>query len=96
MPKSDSSMKVITVNLPEPFLVAMRKLIEEYGLYPSRSELVRVAVREFVLHELQVLDRFEAYREGNSTPNPSPALSPAQNSDMRTIRNFHNFRGAKH
>ena len=58
-----SMMKIVTCNLPEPFIAAMEKIISEYGLYPSRSELIRVAVREFLIKELSVLDKFNEYSE---------------------------------
>ena len=47
-------MKVVTVNVPETYVEAIEKLIGENGLYPSRSELIRCAVREFLLKELKV------------------------------------------
>ena len=86
-------MKIVTCNLPEPFISAMEKLISEYGLYPSRSELIRVAVREFLIKELKVLDKFSEYSE----PNPEIDQVPKrmQNIDMRTIRNFHNLNTVK-
>lgn len=45
-------MKIVTVNVPNSFLDAIEKLIGDNGLYPSRSELIRCAVREFLLKEL--------------------------------------------
>ncbi|TXT60299.1 MAG: Ribbon-helix-helix protein, copG family [Promethearchaeota archaeon] len=47
-------MKIVTVNVPESYIDAIEKLIGENGLYPSRSELIRCAVREFLLRELRV------------------------------------------
>jgi Arc/MetJ-type ribon-helix-helix transcriptional regulator len=47
-------LKVITINVPESYLGAINKLIGENGLYPSRSELVRVATRDFLLRELKM------------------------------------------
>lgn len=47
-------MKIVTVNVPESYIDAIEKLIGENGLYPSRSELIRCAVREFLLKELRV------------------------------------------
>ena len=84
-------MKILTCNLPEPFISAMAKLIDEYKLYPSRSELVRVAVREFLIKQLEVLDNFQEY--GETAPKDGEAQVPRrmQNVDMRTIRNFHNL-----
>ncbi len=90
-------MKIVTCNLPEPFISAMEKLISEYGLYPSRSELIRVAVREFLIKELKVLDKFNEYSEANPEIKIPGEQVPkrVQNIDMRTIRNFHNLHSVK-
>jgi len=45
-------MKIVTVNVPESYIDAIKKLVGENGLYPSRSELIRCAVRDFLLKEL--------------------------------------------
>ncbi len=50
-------MKVVTVNVTESYLDAISKLIGENGLYPSRSELIRCAVREFLLRELKMAEK---------------------------------------
>ncbi|MHA1755483.1 MAG: ribbon-helix-helix domain-containing protein [Promethearchaeota archaeon] len=47
-------MKIVTVNVPESYVDAMEKLVGEDGLYPSRSELIRCAVREFLIKELKL------------------------------------------
>jgi len=47
-------MKIVTVNIPEPYINAIDKLTGNEGLYPSRSELIRVAVRDFLLKELKM------------------------------------------
>jgi len=39
-------MKIVTVNVPESYIDAINKLIGRDGLYPSRSELIRCAVRD--------------------------------------------------
>ena len=44
-------MKIVTVNVPETYIDAMEKLIGEDGLYPSRSELIRCATRDFLIKE---------------------------------------------
>lgn len=82
-----SMMKICTVNLPEPFISAMKKLVLEYGLYPSRSELIRVAVREFLIKELTVLERFNEYSDSEIEQAPKRM----QNIDMRTIRQTHHI-----
>ncbi|MFW9971086.1 MAG: ribbon-helix-helix domain-containing protein [Candidatus Odinarchaeota archaeon] len=47
-------MKIVTVNIPESYLDSIEKLVGEEGLYPSRSELIRVAVRDFLIKELEL------------------------------------------
>lgn len=46
-------MKVLTVNIPEKWLETMDALIGSEGAYPSRSEIFRAAIREFLLEELK-------------------------------------------
>ena len=51
-------MKIVTVNIPESYLESINKLLDNKahpngGMYPSRSELIRVAVREFLIKELR-------------------------------------------
>lgn len=45
-------MKIITVNLPENYIKTIDRMIGDDASYPSRSELVRVAVRDFLIREL--------------------------------------------
>jgi len=47
----------VTVNVPEAFIDAINKLIGENGLYPSRSELIRCAVRQFLIKELSAANK---------------------------------------
>ena len=56
-------MKIVTVNVPEVYIEAIKKLIGDGGLYPSRSELIRCAVREFLLRELQLAKNMTKYNE---------------------------------
>ncbi len=56
-------MKIVTVNVPETYIDAINKLIGENGLYPSRSELIRCAVREFLLKELRLAQNIPHYHE---------------------------------
>ena len=39
----------------------MKRLTGENGLFPSRSELVRVATREFLLKELRLIKNMTKY-----------------------------------
>lgn len=45
------AMKLVTVKLPEALLEGMDELIRT-GMYPSRSALVRDAVRDLLKNEL--------------------------------------------
>lgn len=56
-------MKIVTVNIPEAYLDSIEKLVGDEGLYPSRSELIRVAVREFLLRELKMANNMAKYKE---------------------------------
>ena len=56
-------MKIVTVNVPETYLEVAEKLIGNNGLYPSRSELVRCAVREFLIRELNRVKQMEKYKD---------------------------------
>ncbi len=56
-------MKIVTVNIPESYLDSIQKLVGEDGLYPSRSELIRVAVRDFLLRELKMANNLAKYKE---------------------------------
>ncbi|MEM4699727.1 MAG: ribbon-helix-helix domain-containing protein [Candidatus Nezhaarchaeales archaeon] len=48
-PKSE--LKVISVHLPEPYLDGLNELVS-LKLYPSRSEAIRVAIRDLLRKEL--------------------------------------------
>ena len=52
-------MRIITVNVPQSYLKAIDKLTGRSGLYPSRSELIRVAVKEFLVNELDTAKDFK-------------------------------------
>lgn len=53
-------MKIITINLPESYLKAVDSLVGNEYLYPSRSEAIRVAVREFLIKELEAAKAFQS------------------------------------
>lgn len=48
-------MKVITVNIPVAWVQKIKGLIGDSGLYPSRCELIRVALRDFLIKEMRNL-----------------------------------------
>lgn len=55
-------MRIITINVPNSYLNAMDSLTGENGLYPSRSELIRVAVKDFLIKELEAAKAFSQYQ----------------------------------
>ena len=58
-----NDLKIVTVNVPESYIESIKRLIGENGLYPSRSELIRVAVREFLIKELRSANEMIKYKE---------------------------------
>lgn len=52
-------MQIITINLPEKYLAAIQ-ILNDKGLYPSRSEAIRVALREFLDDELTLYQDLDA------------------------------------
>lgn len=56
-------MRIITVNLPESYLKVIDGLTGGKGLYPSRSELIRVAIREFLIRELEASKSFQQFQQ---------------------------------
>jgi len=50
-----STMKIITINLPEKYLAAI-KILNDLGIYPSRSEAIRIALRDFLANELKMYE----------------------------------------
>lgn len=51
---SNKHMRVVTVNLPEQYLKAVDSLLQDPGLFSNRCELIRVAIREFIIREMEV------------------------------------------
>ena len=61
-------IKICTVNVPESYIEAIKKLVGQDGLYPSRSELIRCAVREFLLKELKLANNMAKYNKSDPEP----------------------------
>lgn len=57
-----SVLKIITVNIPVTYLKAIDSLVGDKALYPSRSELIRVAVRDFLIREMEAARSFSDYQ----------------------------------
>jgi Arc/MetJ-type ribon-helix-helix transcriptional regulator len=52
-------MKIITINLPEAYLGAIQ-ILNDLGIYPSRSEAIRIALRGFLENELKFSEDLNA------------------------------------
>ncbi len=59
-------MKIVTVNIPESHLESIKRLVGADGLYPSRSELIRCAVRDFLIKELRRANQMIKYKEAKT------------------------------
>ncbi len=44
-------MKLITLHLPEPYILELDKLVNEEKIYPNRAEAIRIAVRDLLTVE---------------------------------------------
>ena len=51
-------MKIITINLPEKYLEAIQ-ILNDMGIYPSRSEAIRIALGDFLSDELKMFNDLE-------------------------------------
>jgi len=51
-------VKIITINLPGKYLSAIQAL-NDMGVYPSRSEAIRIALRDFLDKELTMFNDLE-------------------------------------
>jgi len=60
-------MRIVTVNVPVSYLKLIDSLTGETGLYPSRSELIRVAVRDFLIRELDAAKSFIKFQQNQNS-----------------------------
>ena len=51
-------MKLITCHLPEAYLSGIEELVN-MNMYPNRSEVIRVAIRDLLKEELSIIARRE-------------------------------------
>jgi len=51
-------MKIITINLSEKYLSAIQ-ILNDLGVYPSRSEAIRTALKQFLQKELNFYHSLE-------------------------------------
>ena len=51
-------MKLITCHIPEAYIDGIERLVNQ-NLYPNRSEVIRIAVRDLLKSELKSIVRTE-------------------------------------
>ena len=68
-------MKLVTVKMPEAYVRGIDELVKA-GRYSSRSEVIRIAVREFLKHELWGLTGSIGYPEPLRAPSLPGAYKP--------------------
>ena len=51
-------MRIITINLPEKYLTAIQ-VLNDLGMYPSRSEAIRIALHDFLAKEFKMYNDLE-------------------------------------
>ena len=52
-------IKIITINLPEKYLRAIQAL-NDSGIYPSRSEAIRLALKDFLENEFRFYENLDS------------------------------------
>lgn len=72
-------MRIVTVNLPQAYIKTIEGLVGENALYPSRSELIRVAIRDFLMKELEVAKNYPKFKAESSN---HIVPEPAKNDDL--------------
>ena len=88
------------MNVPESFIEAIKRLVGEGGLYPSRSELIRVAVREFLIRELKMaknLNKHDEHLEDNDFDEENYVRVPIEreNQNLEPVREFKTYKIVK-
>lgn len=77
-------MQIVTVNLPSIYVDAIGKLVDE-RLFPSRSEAIRAALRDFLKSELGMVESLLDLNDSGPAVIPQP--QPVQKKlDMRSCK----------
>ena len=79
-------MQIVTINIPNMFVDAIARLTEQ-GLYPSRSEAIRSALRDFLKGELEMVEELLSMStKGSSNSKKTTTKDLPKKIDMRSIR----------
>jgi Arc/MetJ-type ribon-helix-helix transcriptional regulator len=78
-------MQIVTVNLPSIYIDAIAKLTDQ-GLYPSRSEAIRVALKDFLSNELKMVESLLEISDKDVKVSQKQDSPGKKKIDMRSIR----------
>ncbi|MHA1749577.1 MAG: ribbon-helix-helix domain-containing protein [Promethearchaeota archaeon] len=78
-------MQIVTVNLPSFYVDAIAKLTKQ-GLYPSRSEAIRVALMDFLKKELKMVEALLSIKQNKDETIETDVKKEKKIIDMRSIR----------
>jgi len=81
-------MQIVTINIPSIYIDAIAKLVDG-KLFPSRSEAIRVALRDFLKSELGLVESLLELNEqpkDRDTIDVDPPGQKTKKIDMRSIR----------
>ena len=64
MPKTKASEKMvlISVHIPKQLLEELDELVKR-GIYPSRSEAIRIAIRDLLLRHYEITRRSQGFED---------------------------------
>lgn len=57
-------LKIITINIPDQYLDCI-KVLTDFGYFPSRSEAIRQAIKQFLYKETQLIKDLDPDVFGN-------------------------------
>lgn len=79
-------MQIVTVNLPSIYIDAIAKLTEN-GMFPSRSEAIRHALRDFLKNELEMVESLlDLSEKEGKIQIIQDSKTKSKKIDMRSIR----------
>jgi len=79
-------MQIVTVNLPSIYIDAIAKLTEQ-GMFPSRSEAIRQALRDFLKSELEMVESLlDISEKDGKIQVVQDTKNKTKKIDMRSIR----------
>ncbi len=75
-------MQIITVNIPKSYVEKMAELTGQEALFPSRSELIRVAIREYLALQIK---KVEMLHKEQTSETPSVIVNKGEDFELISI-----------